>query len=304
MTLPGDDLSDMRRNLARNDRDVESVLRGRHPAERPDLEPLAVLVDDLRLMTAAPARPNAALAAVLAAGLPAPDESAVFNPVTKVRRRAAAVRWMSAVRWSFSSLRTAAKAGVIALVAVLGIATAATAGALPAPIQAKVSDAVETVTPWHIPHPAGHGIGPEVREKARHHGKDKDKDKGAAKTEPSPTHAAGDDNSKSDNVVPESAAVPAPTETRKAERPGKSEKSSEPARSLEPGKSEPNAKGTHPSEPSHRAEPSHGAEPSHRAEPSHPAKREHPANADKPKNSPQPPKTNHADVPTVTPKHQ
>jgi hypothetical protein len=278
------------------------VLRGRRPAERHDLEPLALLVEDLRLMTAARARPNAALAAVLAAGLPAPDESAVFTPVTNVRRRAAAVRWMSAVRWSFSSLRTTAKAAVLALVAALGIATAATAGALPAPIQAKVSDAVETVTPWHIPHPAGHGIGPEVREKARHHGKDKDK--GAAKTEPSPTHAEGDDNSKSDKVEPESSAVPAPTETRNTERPGTSEKSPEPARSLEPGKSEPNVKGTHPSEPSHRAEPSHGAEPSHRAEPSHPAKPEHPANGDKPKNSPEPPKTGHADAPTVTPKHQ
>ncbi|MDQ1709327.1 MAG: hypothetical protein QOG49_712 [Frankiaceae bacterium] len=233
MTGPGDDLYDMRRNLEREDRDLESMLRGHVPADRPELEPIAALISELRASARTPAPPSAALAAVLANGLPETERDAVA--AGRSRRRA--VSWAAAVpavTWArFSSLRTAAKAAAIASVAALSFTSAAFAGALPDAIQEKVSTAVETVTPWNIPHPAGGGgIGKLVREKARHHGQTKDK------TKPS------EDPTK-DAVETESPDTGKPT------NPGNSDHSTKPKASHSPeADASESGKPTHPVKPS------------------------------------------------------
>lgn len=228
MTFFGDDDNEMRSYLARDDRDIESVLRGHQPADRPDLEQLARLVDDLHHAAAVPAHPNATLAALLAAGLPPADPAVVSAPASHARRRAATLRWAH-----LRSLRTGAKAATVATVAVLTVATAAVAGALPAPIQDKVSTAVETVTPWHIPRPAGHGIGEDVREKARHHGQDKDKDNAGSTDAGTPTqtgkpalpgnsdHSAKPEHPRGGDDASQ-APMPNPAQTRKPVDPGNS----------------------------------------------------------------------------------
>ncbi|MEP7054564.1 MAG: hypothetical protein ABI912_04880 [Actinomycetota bacterium] len=239
-------MTEMTHNQEPDERDFDSVLRGRRPTQRPDLEPLAQLVDDLRLATSLPARPSTALAALLAAGLPA-TAAVTVAPAPRRRRTAAAVRWAT-------SLRTAAKAGVLAGIAVLGVASAATAGVLPAAVQQKVSTGVETVTPWHIPHPAGHGIGELVREKARHHGQDKDKNK--------------DDSSTPPAVVP-------PGQSGKPDNPGNSDHSkkansghdeSETPESEAPESEAPESESAKPSHSDHSgnaSKPSESPEPSH-----------------------------------------
>ncbi|MEO6714237.1 MAG: hypothetical protein ABIM89_12515 [Mycobacteriales bacterium] len=211
----------MLRNLDRDDRDFDLVLRGSAPADRPELDPVVALVEDLRFSATAAARPSAALATLLAQGLP---PAPVAAPVSHLRRAAPAVSWAAAISWARSARRTV-KVGVIAAVAVVSVTSAAAAaGALPDPIQEKLSTAVKTVTPWEIPRPkGGGGIGEIVREKARHHGHDKqkhidpDKDVDAPKTNngngrPSdpgkPASPGKSDASKSDAPRPSQAANP------------------------------------------------------------------------------------------------
>lgn len=249
MTIYGDDIPEMRNHLEPDERDVDAVLRGRRPAHRPDLEPLAQLVADLHLASAAPARPSAALAALLASGLAPVESPLTLAPAPPVRRGAAAVRWAT-------SLRTAAKGGLLAAIAVLGVASAATAGVLPAAVQDKLSTAVETVTPWHIPRPAGHGIGELVREKARHHGQDKDK------------HGNSD---------PSTPAVVPPGQSGKPEHPGNSDHSKVKSGHDDASESE--------SPESEAPEPSESAD---SGRPAHPGNSDHSASQSKPAHSPDP----------------
>ena len=243
MSFRGDDIPEMGNSLEPDERDLTALLRGHRPANRPDLEPLAALVDDLRHTVSASARPNVALAALLAAGLP--PAPLLPAPARRAHRAAAAVRWAT-------SLRTAAKAGVLATVAALGIASAATAGALPDSVQDKLSTAVETVTPWHIPRPAGHGIGDLVREKNRN--KDK-KNKGVDTDSGSPTPTA----SPGQNAKPAHSEMSEHQESSDAGRDGKV-KSSTP-------ESTPASERTHTGDPARPSRSEHPAKDSKKGEP-------------------------------------
>lgn len=154
-----DDYNDMTDNFERDDRDVDSVLRGKRLAHRPDLEPLAALVDDARLLAAAPAVASPTLAAMLASGLPAAQCPMPLSP-TMQQQSAAAVRWSAAVRWAvavrwsaFTRKRASVTVGALTSVALLSVTSAAMAGVLPDPLQNTVSSVVETVTPWRVPRP-------------------------------------------------------------------------------------------------------------------------------------------------------
>lgn len=159
MSRLDDDYNDMTDNFERDDRDVDSVLRGRRLTHRPDLEPLAALVDDARLLAAAPAVASPTLAAMLASGLPAAPSPRPLSPTLQRQsvpavRWSAAVRWAVAVRWSaFTRKRASVTAGALTSLALLSVTSAAMAGVLPDPLQNTVSTVVETVTPWRVPRP-------------------------------------------------------------------------------------------------------------------------------------------------------
>lgn len=148
MSSSGDDTSVTRREL--DDRSADALLSGRAVEGEPDLA--ALLGTMGRLAAVAPPAPSDALAAVLDAGLTAEQ----LGAAPAATYRSAAVRG-SAVSWRAVSWRTARpwRQVSVAGAACLGLVlSAAAANALPAPAQTAVADAVDAVTPLHLPRPA------------------------------------------------------------------------------------------------------------------------------------------------------
>ena len=144
MSPGNDDAGVTRREL--DDRTAEALLAGRPVADEPAL---SALVAQMRSLTPTEAPgPNAALAELLAHGLP---EAAVgaLAARTGVRRRA--VSWVvahRAVSWSRSL-----QVGLGAAVVTVALAGGAAANALPPVVQTAVADVVEAVTPLTVPRP-------------------------------------------------------------------------------------------------------------------------------------------------------
>lgn len=149
---------------ALDDAAAERLLRGRSVDGRSDLDDLAALVGALgRLEDVTPPAPRGELAALLADGfdpehppVPAADVP-VWHPASSgarsgVLRPAARVAGLSLV----------AKVLLGSGVAVAGVTTAAGTGTLPDPVQDRVSEVVEAVTPFEVPRgtaPASPGTG-------------------------------------------------------------------------------------------------------------------------------------------------
>jgi len=140
-----------------------------------------------------------------------------------------------------SGLGVAAKlAAVTTVVTVAGVSSAAATGALPAPIQSVVADSVDTVTPFNIPRPSdphapgSNGIGEQVREQARHHGRDKHQgDTGTDKQ----SHPTGKPTAPGAKGLQQANSGPAAPHAPDAVPGGKP--------SSHPGKGDPCAKSTH-----------------------------------------------------------
>jgi hypothetical protein len=135
----GDD-SDVtpRRNL--DDRTVELLLSGREVDGETEL---GALISQVRSLADGPApAPSSALAAMLEGGL-----DAATLPVPTAT---SAVSWR---RRSWALPLQFSLAGSACLALILG---AAAANELPAPAQTAVANAVEAVTPLHVPRPAAH----------------------------------------------------------------------------------------------------------------------------------------------------
>jgi hypothetical protein len=192
-----DHQSDMERNRALDEREIEAVLRGHVPAERPDLEPLARFVQATRAEAGAilPA-PRPALAWMLETGLTSQTHRAP-------RRRRMVPQAIASVTARAAGLGMATKLVAASVVALGSLTTAsAAAGVLPDPVQSVVADSVGSVTPFTIPRPSSPsssspsspsspasspardadspgqpGAGEQVREQARQHGKEKQEDR-------------------------------------------------------------------------------------------------------------------------------
>jgi hypothetical protein len=157
----------MRHHGALDERETEAVLAGRVPAARPDLEPLARFVRSVHAEAAGPAPvPSGPLARVLATGVPPAGAATPGRPrrATTPERRGKGLRGVlarAAARAAGVALWV--KLATVSLVTVAGVTGAGAAGVLPDPVQAAVADSVDTVTPFHLPHPdppnPGGGIG-------------------------------------------------------------------------------------------------------------------------------------------------
>lgn len=123
---------DLRRSATTlSERDSDALLAGRAPAGHDDLQSALAL---LRSAVAVPAPPpNAALSVVLRDGLVGPSAVAAV-PVSPWRRRTA-------------------RAAVAVTAALSTTLLAATANALPAPVQTAVADVVVALTPLELPRP-------------------------------------------------------------------------------------------------------------------------------------------------------
>ncbi len=144
MSPTNDDAGVTRREF--DDRTAEALLAGRPVADEPAL---SALVAQMRSLTPAEAPgPSAALAELLAHGLPAAQVGAVAAR-TGPRRRA--VSWVvarRAVSWS-----RPLQVGLGAAVVTVALAGGAAANSLPPVVQTAVADVVEAVTPLTVPRP-------------------------------------------------------------------------------------------------------------------------------------------------------
>jgi hypothetical protein len=145
------------RNDRLSDDEIAALLRGTAPHGRPELEPLATLVDDLRFTSSESSpRPSAAVTALLdadrapgistaaAGGLLQRSDSgtAPALPVAAPRRGIASMF----ITW-FTGLGLAAKIALGATAAAVGVVGAGAAHALPPGIQQQFDEVVETVAP-------------------------------------------------------------------------------------------------------------------------------------------------------------
>jgi hypothetical protein len=138
--------------------DAAAILSGRVPEERPDLEVLALALDDFRSASfeAAPL-PSAELAALLDATQaprisPSPENALAKGTArnaraTAWRRPTLLVRRSRLFGW-IASLSLAAKISVGATAAAVGVVGAGAAEVLPAPAQQVFDEVLTTVTPF------------------------------------------------------------------------------------------------------------------------------------------------------------
>jgi hypothetical protein len=139
---PFDDDSDVTPRRDLDDRTVELLLSGREVAGESEL---GSLIGQVRSLADTPApAPSSALAAILEDGL---DAATLTLPV---RTAPSAVSWRRR-SWALPLQLSLAATGCLALI--LG---AAAANELPSPAQTAVANAVEAVTPLHVPRPASH----------------------------------------------------------------------------------------------------------------------------------------------------
>lgn len=138
MSRSGDN-RDMKRRRTLEDRSAQALLAGRPVAQEPEL---SAFVNDL-IAQAVPVEPNAALAAMLEAGLPVTASPTVTFPARPSRLREA-VSWRGALPLQLS----------LAGAACLVFTITAASNDLPAPVQSTVADVVEALTPLTVPRPA------------------------------------------------------------------------------------------------------------------------------------------------------
>lgn len=130
----------VKRRRTFDDRSADALVAGRAVPGEPELSAFVVELG----AQVAPVAPNAALMAMLDAGLPASSvpQTVVFPP--RPSRLAQAVSWRGALPLQLS---LAAAAGLVFTVT-------AASGDLPAPVQSTVADVVEALTPLTVPRPA------------------------------------------------------------------------------------------------------------------------------------------------------
>ncbi|MCW2601518.1 MAG: hypothetical protein JWM02_3347, partial [Frankiales bacterium] len=139
---PFDDDSNVTRRRDLDDRTADALLAGRDVEDEPEL---GELIGQLRSLADLPVpTPSSALAAMLEDGL---DATTLALPVAP---HSFAVSWRQRT-WALPLQLSLAGASCLALI--LG---AAAANELPAPAQTAVANAVEAVTPLHVPRPATH----------------------------------------------------------------------------------------------------------------------------------------------------
>lgn len=138
-----DDVPDVKRHSV-DDATAESVLRGTVPSDRPELEPLAVLLSQVRDLAETAPKPTPALSALLRDGFePARAVATASRPTparSSLRRRLTAVAGLSL------TVKVLTGTGV----AIAGVATAAGTGVLPDAVQDRVSTVVSTLTPFDL----------------------------------------------------------------------------------------------------------------------------------------------------------
>jgi hypothetical protein len=126
-----------------DDATAERLLRGAAPADRPELEPLALLLSQVHELGSSAPAPTPALAALLQDGF-VPGAAATSRlpvpPRASRRSRLAAVAGLSL------GLKVLTGTGV----ALAGVTTAAGAGVLPDAVQDRISGVVRTLTPFDL----------------------------------------------------------------------------------------------------------------------------------------------------------
>ena len=150
----GDDVGEMPTRRPIDDASAEALLRG--AAVPREMEPLAGFVRAIRSTAWQPVRPSRELAERMASG--------VF--VDEVDSRTTVGRALS--RLASLSLRTKVVTGLVATMT--GLTGVTAAGALPDAAQARLENAIESITPIDFPHPAE--FGQEVAEDAQDGGVD------------------------------------------------------------------------------------------------------------------------------------
>lgn len=130
---------DMRFFARLSEREIDSVLAGKAPADDPDLQAVATFFRDVKVgLAETPAAPVevAHLTRIFAAA----NESAVFLPEQRISAGVPARR-----RNPFSSLAARVTIAAVGLAAIAAFGGAAYAGVLPGPVQSKVSDIARNV---------------------------------------------------------------------------------------------------------------------------------------------------------------
>lgn len=158
MTRRGDEPSEMTQPpTPLDDADVEALLRGRVPVERPDLAALGTLLAAARETGAVSPAPRGELAALLSEGFdpaarPAPAISVPAWGAAPDRSRAVGLLRRRAAH--LAGLSVAVQLVLFGGVAVAGVTTAAGAGALPEPLQRRMATVISVLTPFTVPDPA------------------------------------------------------------------------------------------------------------------------------------------------------
>jgi hypothetical protein len=138
-----------------DDATAERLLRGAAPADRPELEPLALLLSQVHELGSSAPAPTPALAALLQDGFVPAAAAATHLPVAP---RPARHSRLAALAGLSLGLKVLTGTGV----ALAGVTTAAGAGVLPDVVQERISGVVRTLTPFDLdPAPVSPGERPE-----------------------------------------------------------------------------------------------------------------------------------------------
>jgi hypothetical protein len=125
-----------------DDATAERLLRGAAPDDRPELEPLALLLSQVHELGSSAPAPTPALAALLQDGFVPGTAAATLLPVAPRARRSR----LAAVAGLSLGLKVLTGTGV----ALAGVTTAAGAGVLPDAVQDRISGVVRTLTPFDL----------------------------------------------------------------------------------------------------------------------------------------------------------
>ncbi len=155
MSLFGDDYNEMQAQPLLEEQTIESILAGRTPSGRPELDELASFVNEVRSVATAPApKVGVELAAILAGGLTTDKGDLSATAVSNVTGPAPQAAGLPKRRKSMIETIFASAAGkAAAVLAGLSLATtgAAAADVLPQVAQDRVASAVEVVSPFDLP---------------------------------------------------------------------------------------------------------------------------------------------------------
>lgn len=162
-----DDEGEMRNQKNLDDATAEAVLRGRCPANRPELAPLAAFAEELRELACAPApMPTGQLARLLETGLTSTRDQRVvsWNEARTAVQGSGRSKWGKSVLAGFfvagltkaGAASAATKSVAAVAIALTGVTGAAAADTLPTAVQDRVAATVEAVSPLDLPDSAEH----------------------------------------------------------------------------------------------------------------------------------------------------